>query len=163
MAVKTFSAGEVLTAADTNTYLANAGLVYITGTTVTTSSPYVEILNCFSATYDNYRVVINNAQAASQNSFMFYLGTNATSGLHYGTEYYYQYTGASSGYVSANGGNRSYIGLSDNGGANGGISFDLNSPYLTKQKTFHGTYDCRNYAGWFGGLIADSASYTGIS
>ncbi len=29
MAVKTFTTGEVLTAADTNTYLNNGGLVYI--------------------------------------------------------------------------------------------------------------------------------------
>ena len=32
MAVKTFSTGEVLTASDTNTYLNNGGLVYITST-----------------------------------------------------------------------------------------------------------------------------------
>jgi hypothetical protein len=29
MAIKTFTTGEVLTAADTNTYLANSGLVYV--------------------------------------------------------------------------------------------------------------------------------------
>ena len=34
MAIKTFTTGEVLTASDTNTYLANAGLVYITSTAV---------------------------------------------------------------------------------------------------------------------------------
>ena len=58
MAVKTFTTGEVLTASDTNTYLANAGLVYITSTTFTGSTT-VDILNCFSATYDDYRVHVN--------------------------------------------------------------------------------------------------------
>jgi hypothetical protein len=29
MAIKTFTTGEVLTASDTNTYLANAGLVFV--------------------------------------------------------------------------------------------------------------------------------------
>ncbi len=58
MAVKTFTTGEVLTAADTNTYLANAGLVYVTSTTVGTAVASVTISNCFSSTYDHYRVVI---------------------------------------------------------------------------------------------------------
>ena len=34
MAIKTFTTGEVLTAADTNTYLANSGLVYVASGTV---------------------------------------------------------------------------------------------------------------------------------
>jgi hypothetical protein len=138
------------------------GLQLIATTTVTSSVAYVEMLNVFSSEYDNYRIVINNAKAQNQLSYQFYLGTNATSGLHYGSMFYYQYTGASTGYANSSGANRSYIGLSDNGGENGGISFDLNAPFLTKQKTFHGTYNSRNYTGWAGGLIADSASYTGI-
>jgi len=162
MAVKTFTTGEVLTASDTNTYLNNGGLVYIAGTTVTSSSPYVEFLNCFSATYDNYRIVVNNLQVSSSGTLVFYFGTNSTSGLFYGSSYYDQYTGSSTGTNRRNGANSAYMGLSDSGGANGGYSFDLNAPFLTKQKTFHGTYDGRNYSGWFGGLAADSASYTGI-
>lgn len=59
MAIKTFTTGEVLTAADTNTYLANSGLVYVTSTTFTGSSA-VSIDNCFSSTYDNYKIIINN-------------------------------------------------------------------------------------------------------
>ena len=53
MAIKTFTTGEVLTASDTNTYLANSGLVYIATKTFTTTAT----LNCtgvFSSTYDNY-------------------------------------------------------------------------------------------------------------
>ena len=53
MAVKTFTTGEVLTASDTNTYLANAGLVYITSTSVGTGGS-LTVSNCFSATYNNY-------------------------------------------------------------------------------------------------------------
>jgi hypothetical protein len=162
VSVKTFVDGVPLPASDINTYLANGGLVYIAGVTVSTSSPYVEILNCFSATYDNYRIVVNNAQSTNSLSFKFYLGTNATSGLHYGTIFYYQYTGASTGYANSNGANSSYLSLSDSGGANGSFAHDLAAPYLAKQKQFYGTYNARNYTGWAGGLIADTASYTGI-
>lgn len=56
MATKTFSVGEVLTASDTNTYLANAGLVYITQVTASASS-LVQFNNVFSATYDQYLLV----------------------------------------------------------------------------------------------------------
>ena len=56
MAVKTFTTGEVLTASDTNTYLANSGLVYITSATVGSAVSTVTVSNVFSATYDNYLV-----------------------------------------------------------------------------------------------------------
>jgi hypothetical protein len=56
MAIKTFTTGEVLTASDTNTYLANAGLVYITEANPSGVSS-VSINNCFSATFNAYRIV----------------------------------------------------------------------------------------------------------
>ena len=58
MAIKTFTTGEVLTASDTNTYLANAGLVYITATTVTAQTTVV-IDNCFTSTYAHYFITYN--------------------------------------------------------------------------------------------------------
>lgn len=57
MAIKTFASGEVLTAADTNTYLNNGGLVYITSSTMSGLSNSIN--NCFTSTYTNYRIVIN--------------------------------------------------------------------------------------------------------
>lgn len=58
MAVKTFTTGEVLTAADTNTYLNNGGLVYITATTVSAAStPAID--GCFTSTYAHYFITYN--------------------------------------------------------------------------------------------------------
>jgi hypothetical protein len=57
MAIKTFTTGEVLTASDTNTYLANSGLVYISSTTVGTAVSSVTVSSVFSSTYDSYRVL----------------------------------------------------------------------------------------------------------
>lgn len=65
MAIKTFSAGEVLTASDTNTYLANSGLVYVTSATVGTGVSSVTVSSCFSSTYDNYRIVLSNLSASA--------------------------------------------------------------------------------------------------
>jgi hypothetical protein len=57
MAIKTFTTGEVLTASDTNEYLANSGLVYITNTSFNGTGFFIN--SCFSSTYDNYRIEIN--------------------------------------------------------------------------------------------------------
>lgn len=60
MAVKTdWAAGQVLTASQTSTYLANAGLVYVAQVAVGTGVSYASVPDAFSATFDNY--VINCA------------------------------------------------------------------------------------------------------
>lgn len=56
MAVKTFTTGEVLTAADTNTYLNNGGLVYISATNIGTTVASVVVSNAFSSTYEAYLI-----------------------------------------------------------------------------------------------------------
>ena len=60
MAIKTFTTGEVLTASDTNTYLANSGLVYITEAAFSTTA----LDGIFTSTYDNYKIVLNNASTS---------------------------------------------------------------------------------------------------
>lgn len=62
MAIKTFTAGTVLTASDTNTYLTNAGLVYITQAVAGGAATSLSINNCFTTTYENYRITIDYFQ-----------------------------------------------------------------------------------------------------
>lgn len=62
MAIKTFTS-TTLSASDINTYLNNGGLVYITEATVTGAG--TSINNCFSSTYDNYVLVMDNALGAA--------------------------------------------------------------------------------------------------
>lgn len=64
MAIKTFTTGEVLTASDTNTYLANSGLVYV-GQTTATSGTTFDLSSCFSATFDSYKVVLSDIRTAA--------------------------------------------------------------------------------------------------
>ena len=59
MAIKTFTSGSVLTASDTNTYLNNGGLVYITQGELTSSTAALTFNDVFSSTYDNYRIVVD--------------------------------------------------------------------------------------------------------
>lgn len=57
MPIKTFTS-ERLTSSDVNSFLTNAGLVYVTGASFSAASS-VSVNNCFSSTYDNYRLIIN--------------------------------------------------------------------------------------------------------
>jgi hypothetical protein len=57
MAVKTFTQAEKLTSADTNTYLTNGGLVWITGASFSTATE-VLIDSRFSSTYDFYVLIV---------------------------------------------------------------------------------------------------------
>ena len=91
MAVKTFT-NEQLTASDTNTYLANSGLVYITSATVSGTPSSLSVPNCFSSTYDHYRIVFNGITfSASGFSYTVQVG-GYTSG-YYGSEAYDVYNG----------------------------------------------------------------------
>lgn len=90
MAIKTFNSGEVLTASDTNTYLNNGGLVYITSTTIGSAVSSVTVSNVFSSTYNNYLITIDGGVSS----------VNSTLGLRLGaktTNYYYQFMYASWG------------------------------------------------------------------
>jgi hypothetical protein len=65
MAIKTFTTGEVLTAADTNTYLANSGLVYVTSQTIGSAVASVTVSNCFSTTYDDYLITVDGVSGTA--------------------------------------------------------------------------------------------------
>lgn len=64
MAIKTFT-NEQLTASDTNTYLANAGLVYITSQTIGTAVSSVTVSNVFTSTYDRYMIVMSGSKSSN--------------------------------------------------------------------------------------------------
>ena len=82
MAVKTFTS-TTLTASDTNTYLANSGLVYINQFTL--SGGTTNLTSIFSSTYDNYRVIVSGVivGAAVECTFQMLTGTTPATGANY--------------------------------------------------------------------------------
>jgi len=82
MAVKTFTTGEVLTAADTNTYLNNGGLVYIANNTAT-SGTTLQVDNCFSSTYEAYRIILSNVRLSGAAFITMQLRTTTTTATNY--------------------------------------------------------------------------------
>jgi hypothetical protein len=60
MAIKTFTDLTTLPASDINTYLANAGLVFVKQVTIGTNVSVIPVTDAFSSTYDNYRIIVSN-------------------------------------------------------------------------------------------------------
>ena len=137
MAVKTFTT-EVLTSADTNTYLANSGLVYVTSATVGTTVSTVAVANCFSTTYDNYKIIYSGGVGSTTSDLRLVLGSTITVyayGLIYmaspyavisllvnaGTETSFPYSG----------------GTTTNGAA---MNLELIDPFKSKYTYMNGTY-----------------------
>ena len=160
MAIKTFTTGEVLTASDTNTYLANSGLVYVTSATIGSGVSSVTVSNCFSSTYDNYRIIYSGGVGtASPQALQIKMGSTAA-GYYNALSYVSYSTGATSTAVVNNGSQWSYVGEASS--ALTWVCIDVLNPFLTKYTQFGGSY-VGSVAGNCGGYLADTTSYTAFS
>ena len=95
MAIKTFTTGEVLTAADTNTYLANSGLVTVGGGTFTNVASFD--MTGFSSTYElyDYRMVLKTAGSTTGVRARIHLGATQRATGYYGSSFFSKYTNTS--------------------------------------------------------------------
>ena len=162
MAVKTFSVGEVLTASDTNTYLNNGGLVYITATTVGSAVSTATVSNCFSSTYANYRVIISGINASVNGTSLFIRFDAGGTTNYYSSVYYDQYTGTDTATLRRNGAASGGIGVT---GANSdtSVSIDIYNPNGTTRKNWSGTFASDGWQGWCGGLSIAATQYTDLT
>jgi hypothetical protein len=109
MAIKTFTTGEVLTAADTNTYLANSGLQYVAGASFSGSSSFD--VTGFTTSYLFYELRISVASSAGDSIVgVLYSGATARATNYYGSIFYSNYLGASGVYGTRANGINFYLG-----------------------------------------------------
>lgn len=164
MAIKTFTTGEVLTASDTNTYLANGGLVYIKEVALTGTA--VNITSCFSATYDAYQIVVSNltnSGGAVFLQFQLLSGTTPAASSYNSTRINVSGTSVIAAYTgAATVGN---FGPFDTG--KNAQTITITQPFLAIQTTAYG--QCNYGAGAsaaqpesFGSIHTVSSSYDGI-
>ena len=167
MAIKTFSTGEVLTASDTNTYLANAGLVYVTSTTVGSAVSSVTVNNCFSSTYDNYRIIYMGGSASAGGNLAFQFGPSSVSGYnanYYQIVHYSFYNGTSSNNVagSSNAANWPYIGYHDSDSVR--FSADIFNPNSAEWASIaNAPYLAPGSTGFCAGVQQNNGQYTGFT
>jgi hypothetical protein len=143
MAVKTFAVGELATSADVNTYLTNAGLVYVTQVSPTPATTIA--VSCFSSTYDNYKVIVTPVISASASDIRIKLRSGGTASS---VNYYMTNIFASAGAISSTSeaGQVSWRGVyCGTGGSDGKynlLTFDLFGPFLATATR----YDMRSSA-----------------
>jgi hypothetical protein len=179
MAIKTFTTGEVLTASDTNTYLNNAGLVLITsgitvssaggtaatianGTvTIGTSNTSVTVSGAFSATYDNYRILISSVDCSvSDELFRISLNNSTGSTYVYSTRWNNYSTGAFGGNNS--GGTTFWVlGLTSTTD-NINYQVEVQSPNLTKRTAFTTLGSSDSNYNFGGGQDTNAVAQTGF-
>ena len=165
MSIKTFSAGSVLTASDTNTYLANSGLVYVTQVTVGSGVSSVNITSCFNSTYDNYLISFANIGASSGGGVMtmkLMVGSTPQTNGWYGNVFYIA-NGAGGTFTNATSSNVAYaevMSLTSTFKNSG--KFELQSPNLATQSR-HQYFSADDYYFRFGASqLSNSTQYDGV-
>jgi hypothetical protein len=165
MAIKTFTTGEVLTASDTNTYLANSGLTYLGSVTATGTT--IALDNVFTTNHTSYRVVITttNATVTGTTIFRFRAGGSqiATGNYYYGGSVYFYnavpsewHSGAATGFPT----------VISSGAVENTVTIDLSFPRSANRKTFI-AQSTNNFSGYAGttthGFVDVTAStYDGL-
>jgi hypothetical protein len=146
--VKTFAVGELVSATDVNTYMANPGLDYVKSQTIGTAVSSVEVTAAFSSTYDAYVVVLAGGTSSGSPNIRMTLGASAAS-------YYSGYiqvtysTGAVAGGAVNNG---AYWDLGGARAGNPSLIIELENPNLarpTSVRSFDATtVTYRQYGGY---------------
>ena len=158
MSIKTFTVGEVLTAANTNTYLANSGLVYVTSATVGTAVTSVTVSSAFNSTYDNYVVVYGGGAMSVDTGISLQLGSTVTN--YYGNLIYGSYT------------NNTVLGLGENnvtkftysgGGSSPSVYIELINPFLALQTEIRCRVRYATVYGTYVGLQTNGTSFTAFT
>jgi hypothetical protein len=160
MTYPSFSAGEVLRAADMNA----VGLWLVKTQAVGTGVSSVTVTGAFSADYDNYRIIYEGGVSSSLNDFTVILGSTVSS---YYTNMMYSYFNATSPTVlnSANTASWVYVGGATTGNTH--LEFDLFNPFATKNTVLsNATWLQAAPGGGVGkvnGYLNNTTSYTGFT
>jgi hypothetical protein len=162
--------GDTYTQSQITTYLAgksdvtSTGLVLITSATIGSAVSSVTISNCFSSSYDNYRIIISNSDA-SADAFMRIKYNNSNGSTYKYCILYAPFTATSYtsiGASASNGTTSAIVGITglDN---NTNISFDVLSPYLAQYTSHTNTSASTYLANTCSGYDANAVSHTGIT
>lgn len=116
------------------------GLVFITTATASNTSSILNIVGCFSSTYDNYRIVMTNVSTPVPNSIYFRAlnGSTAATGVNYSYSNYGLSTRASSISASNYDQTKGYLGFDCYNAESNVGSFDIYHPFLVKRTFLYG-------------------------
>jgi hypothetical protein len=142
MAIKTFSAGEILTAADTNSYLNNGGLVYLKEQNVGSAVTSVTVTDAFNSGYRNYKIIYSGGVLSATNTIhlRFGIGATMTTTNYFGGAYFFNVgTGVIAALTDNGSAQASYAG---GGGTTGTyVNIDVLNPQLVAYTAFNGIFN----------------------
>ena len=156
--------GQYLTktsATDYDTAWTTGGLRHIKTVTIGTGVASVVIDNVFSATYNNYRVVIADPVGSITYQTRVNITYGAATSAYYGSVYYYP-AGGGSGSMLTNGGASAPLARVFNGTGTM-IAFDIASPYLAVATTWIGNHGNGAEFGFMGGNQLSNTSFTSFT
>jgi hypothetical protein len=163
MATKQFSTGEVLTASDTNTFLANSGLVYVTTATFTGTGSTVAIDGCFTSTYTNYRVLIDNmTSTGSVVNLKLRASGSANSANYYQGGWVVNYAGTTSTECRNNSNDGFYVFYANGSTYPTGAQLDIKSPQKAERTVIGGDTLFWDSAQSIGGYHSNTGSFDGF-
>lgn len=151
------------TTAQMNTAIAaSAGLTLITTATIGTAVSSVTISNCFSATYDNYCIILAGIGSSTTNDGKFTLNNSA--GNTYAYSGNYQNYGNTN--VLAGGTGQPFIALY---AANTSVAetistfITVQNPFIAKRTTVQSSYACAGFTGNYRGYDDNAVSHTSFT
>jgi hypothetical protein len=162
MAVKTFTTGEVLTSADTNTYLANSGLVYVTSASVSGTPSSITVSSAFNSTFDHYRIIISNLVVGTSCQIRMTLGSQIT-------QYYYGNpltTFAGGAYEKNFGSNVAFFDIGPASSVfSNDFNFDIMAPFVSSRTKINGFgySNSTSFGGLGSGLVDVNTSFTAFT
>jgi hypothetical protein len=168
MAIKTFTSGDVLTAADTNAYLNNGGLVYITQVS-NSSTNTLSVNNCFTSTYQNYRIIINQTAISANQSMNIRFRVGGADDTSANTQYMNNTCTAAgvAGVTSGAAQTELLLGFVGTASPTAGSSIDIFSPQLTSRTwgtSLRYEYDSASYVSRSGSFVKDEVtSFDGLT
>jgi hypothetical protein len=136
------------------------GLRLVKKQTIGSAVSSVTVTGAFSATYENYKILISGGLASAGVFLRLQIGA-VTSGYYSNFIYAPFAAGSVLSVANNNGANFSYAGRADATTISANI--DLNSPFLAKQKMFAATYYDTASAGRSQGICDNAASQTAFT
>ena len=137
----------------------NGGLVLISSTTIGSAVSSVTISNVFSATYNNYKVIVSGGTATVATVMGLKLGATATGYYYSNTMFRYNNTASSTGAANQT----SWYRLGTSALTRLSANFELQDPFNAKLTTINYLYADPTTTGEGGvgaGFLNDTTSYT---
>ena len=142
---------------------ADAGLTLISSTTIGSAVSSIAITGAFSATYDNYRILVSINGGSTTGSLAVQLGATTTG--YYRFSVFGDFTGTTvTGLNTSNGSNYAPGATYDTDGGHGII--DIFNPFASNQTGFTSSatrYNTGGIAQFSGGYLNNTTSYTDVT